>query len=181
VEDCVFACLWSRDGCGGGGDGGDDGGDNDDDGGSRTLVSFAIFTPYHDSLYISSLCTSPPLRNLGYGTLLLRFANGVAVGMGLGWVCGTVEAGNGRAMGVYERLGRRRVSGVGSGGGVRSYRVFREGREEVGGWEGGGGGRKTRGELEEVLRYLGFVGIVGLGFMCLGGIGLLVGRGGRRR
>eukprot|EP00316_Scyphosphaera_apsteinii_P009298 CAMPEP_0119298066 /NCGR_PEP_ID=MMETSP1333-20130426/287_1 /TAXON_ID=418940 /ORGANISM="Scyphosphaera apsteinii, Strain RCC1455" /LENGTH=239 /DNA_ID=CAMNT_0007299073 /DNA_START=152 /DNA_END=871 /DNA_ORIENTATION=+ len=72
------------------------------------VLGLAMLVPYHDSLYVASLCVDPAHRRQGLGALLMRSASAHAHQLGLPSLCGTVTNSNSNAkhlVDFYQRLG----------------------------------------------------------------------------
>jgi ribosomal protein S18 acetylase RimI-like enzyme len=69
------------------------------------LVGLAMTAPYHDSLYVASLCVAPEERGRGLGRQLMRSASAHAAARGLDALSGSVVGGADRLIRFYTALG----------------------------------------------------------------------------
>ena len=103
LEDCMFITLEMA----------------HQDGGAAVagLVGFTVICAYHDSVYVSCLCTHPMLRRQGLGTQMLLHAQSLAFELRLPKISGTVLDGAPDLCRYYAALGAAEQKlGFGSSG-----------------------------------------------------------------
>lgn len=69
------------------------------------VIGLAMVVPYHDSLYVASLCVVPAHRGRGVGAYLMRSASALAAERGSPALSGSVGGGSDLLVGYYRALG----------------------------------------------------------------------------
>lgn len=95
--------------------------------GRQPIVGLAMMVPYHDSLYVCSLCVHHSLRRRGLGALLMRSASAHAHRTGLPNLSGSVATDSAHLLRFYAALGAQfePTFAIGSAGATVSQQRLR--------------------------------------------------------